>query len=298
MARTALPFTKIAIAAEQYIPPLYTQQSYRWFANTNSTNVGTPLAAQNTAATLFNAGELFRLRTLLRMDSNGLVTNGQSFKLQFAAQSGTCDTAFSGETYADVTTSTVIAYYDNALPADEAALTANASDPTDGGRTIVNQSYQELNNFTNSQASILSGQDGKWDFSLYDNDAPINTTYCFRVVRSDGTVLNTYTALPQITTSPDGGSLSVDIVDAGGISVASPSMQMNSLILSLGYQTATGLSGVEAQKIRINNTTTNTKWSMSIAADAGMTAFWDGAIDYDFNDPTANAGDGGDADTF
>ena len=103
-----------------------------------------------------------------------------------------------------MTTSTVIAYKDNATPADEAALTANANDPTDGGRTIVNQSYQELNNFNNSQAAILNGQDGKWDFSLYDNGAPTNTAYCFRLVKSDGTALNTYTTIPQITTASSG----------------------------------------------------------------------------------------------
>ncbi len=93
---------------------------------------------------------------LLRVDTNTILTNAQNFKLQFAQKSGTCDTGFSGETYADVTASSLIAYNNNATPADGAALTANANDPTDGGRTIVNQDYEELNNFTNSEASIAS----------------------------------------------------------------------------------------------------------------------------------------------
>ncbi len=100
-----------------------------------------------------------------------------------------------------MTAATVIAYNDNATPADGAALTANANDPTDGGRTIVNQDYEELNNFTNTEAAIASGQDGKWDFSLKDNGALSNTDYCFRIVKSDGTTLNTYTVIPQITTA-------------------------------------------------------------------------------------------------
>lgn len=181
--RTGLSLTKIAVASERYTPPTYTQQAYRLFANTDTTDVGSPLAAQDTAGTLIAAGGAFRLRSLVRVDGNDLLTNGQSMKLQFAQQSGTCDTAFSGETYSDVTTSSVIAYKDNTTPTDETALTANANDPTDGGRTIVNQSYQELNNLNNTQASILNGQDGKWDFALYDNGAPTNTTYCFRVVK-------------------------------------------------------------------------------------------------------------------
>lgn len=199
--RTALPYTKIALAPERYISPTYTQQAYRFFNNANSADVGSPLAAQDTAASLSSAGAAFRLRTLLRVDTNTILANAQNFKLQFAQKSGTCDTAFSGETYADVTDSTLIAYNDNATPADGAALTANANDPTDGGRTIVNQDYEELNNFTNTEATIASGQDGKWDFALIDNGALSNTDYCFRIVEADNSLLNTYTVIPQITTA-------------------------------------------------------------------------------------------------
>jgi hypothetical protein len=140
---------------------------------------------------------------LLHIGNVSLSQSGQTFKLQFA-QRGTdnlCDTAFSGETYADVTTATVIAYKDNPTPADSAALTANSNDPTHGTDTIVNQTYEELNNFTNSVAAIPSGQDGKWDFSLKDNGASANTAYCLRAVKSDGSLLDTYSVIPQITTS-------------------------------------------------------------------------------------------------
>jgi hypothetical protein len=77
----------------------------------------------------------------------------------------------------------VIAFRDNIGPSDNTLLTANLSDPLDGARVIVNQSYEEENPFSNSQTPILSGQDGKWDFSLFDNNAPAKTTYCFRVVK-------------------------------------------------------------------------------------------------------------------
>lgn len=100
-----------------------------------------------------------------------------------------------------MTAATVIAYNDNATPADGVALTANVNDPTDGGRTIVNQDYEELNNFTNTEATIASGQDGKWDFALQDNGALANTDYCFRIVKSDGSLLNEYVLIPQITTA-------------------------------------------------------------------------------------------------
>ena len=183
--------------------PTFSQSAYRFFNNLDSTNVGTPLANQNTAATLTSAGQAFRLRMLIHIVSGKLIVSGQSFKLQFSQQGADnlCDTAFSGETYVDVTTATVIAYNDNPTPADGAALTANANDPTHGADTIVNQTYEELNNFTNSVAAINSGQDGKWDFSLKDNGAPANTTYCFRIVKADGTLLDQYSVIPQITTA-------------------------------------------------------------------------------------------------
>jgi hypothetical protein len=66
---------------------------------------------------------------------------------------------------------------------------------------------------------------------------------------------------------------------------------------SFDYQTATGTLGVAAQKIRVNNTTSNPEWTLAIASNS--TSCWDGAsADYDFNDPTAEAGDGSDDDAL
>ncbi len=183
--------------------PTYEQSAYRWFENLNSTQVGaTTTPAQNQKFTLGSAGAAFRLRMLLHVGVTRLALNGQEFKLQFAARGSDnlCDASFTGETYADVTAGTVIAYNDNA-PADGDNLTPNGEDPIHGTDTIVNQDYEELNNFTNSVGAIPSGQDGKWDFALKDNGAPGNTTYCFRAIKSDNGLLNTYSEIPEITTA-------------------------------------------------------------------------------------------------
>ena len=177
----------------------YNQEAFRFFANVDSTDVGAALAAQDTAAALTSTGQAFRLRILNHVAVAGLGTSQGDFKLQFAAKgAGTC--AAPTGSYADVTTGTVISFNDNATPTDGSALTANASDP-DAGHTVVVQSYEELNNFTNPNA-IPSGQDGKWDFSLYDNAAPGATAYCFRMVpvNSSNNSTVTYTQYPQITT--------------------------------------------------------------------------------------------------
>ena len=185
--------------------PIFTQSAYRLFNNTNGTDVGPSLAAPNTAATLGSSGASFRIRALVHVATASLGISGQNFKLQFVGKgTGTC-AAPSGGTpaaYTDLTAATAIAYLDNATPVDGAALTANASDPTHGADIIVNQSYEELNTFTNAQGAISSGQDGKWDFALKDNGALASATFCFRVVKSDGTALNSYTVYPEIVTAP------------------------------------------------------------------------------------------------
>lgn len=180
----------------------YTQQSYRLFANNDSTDVGAALAEQSTPVTL-SAPE-FRLRMLMRVDNGNLFSSGQDFKLQYVDKgTGSCANPLGGTpaVYTDVTGATLISYNDNATPADGAAITPNANDPTDGVRTIVNQTYEEANNLTNSQGAVNNLQDAKFDFSLTDNGSTTGTTFCFRLVKSNGTVLDTYTAYPEVTTS-------------------------------------------------------------------------------------------------
>lgn len=183
-------------------PPTTTfaQSAYRFFNNTDTTDVGTPLASQDTLAQLPSAGSAFRLRTLLHVGQVDLPINGQGFKLQFAGKGdGTCAAPSGGvpAAYADVTNSTLIAFKDNS-PADNAALTPNANDPKHGAHTTVSQTYSELNNSTNTAAAIARNQDGEWDFALKDNGVAAGTSYCFRLVKGDGSELNSYDVYPEV----------------------------------------------------------------------------------------------------
>jgi len=268
-----------------YTLPTYTQSAYRLFNNLDSTDVGTTLAAQDTAATLGSTGAAFRLRMLLHIGAAQLGVSAQNFKLQFAAQSGTCDTAFSGETYADVTAATVIAYNNNATPADGATLTANASDPTHGADTIVNQTYEELNNFTNSVAAIPSGQDGKWDFSLFDNGATASTAYCLRAVLSTGTVIDTYTVIPQITTAASApaqtitfslGATSLAIPSAGNLS--SSAVSSNSHTVTVATNAASGMVVTYSGTTLTSGANTITAMSTATASSVGTEQFGINAV--------------------
>ena len=144
--------------------------------------------------------------------------------------------------------------------------------------------------FTNVSAGSKTIWDGarihfRWTYTK--NKGPDNAQLKITATELNGT----YTA--------SAGTLTVDIVDVDGNPVASPSMAMGAVTFSFNYQTANGTFGVSTEKIRVENTTANPQWNLTIAANGGSTAFWDSAgTDYDFNDPTANAGDGGDADSL
>lgn len=95
-------------------------------------------------------------------------------------------------------------------------------------------------------------------------------------------------------------TLTVDMVDGSGATVTSPSVSMSSSSRSFSCQTVTGTLGASTQKIRVNNTTGNPAWTLSIAATSGATASWSaGTPKYDFNDTTGSGcSDGADADTL
>ncbi|HUC20502.1 MAG TPA: hypothetical protein VMR98_03360, partial [Candidatus Polarisedimenticolaceae bacterium] len=98
------------------------------------------------------------------------------------------------------------------------------------------------------------------------------------------------------------GSLSLDIVDTGGSSVTSPAFSMSALIASFRCDTSTGTLGTSAQRVRIQNTTNNAPWSVSVAATAGNAALWSsGGASYDFNDRSGSplgCSAGGDSDVY
>jgi hypothetical protein len=206
----------------------FNQSAYRFFANLDSTDVGTALANQDISATLNSAGQEFRLRLLIH-NNVYLPTSVQSFKLQFGTSTGGNCTSSPPSSWSDVTNATAISYNDNPTPADGAGVSASTgdSDPSHSPDLTVLQTYEEANNFT-SVSVILSGQDGLWDFSLKDNGAPANTTYCLRVVKSDGSLLDTYSVIPQITTASSAQtptltfSISDNTIGFGTLSASAP----------------------------------------------------------------------------
>lgn len=293
----SLDYVKVQVT---YSVPDYNQSSWRAFQNTNSTNVGSALAPQNTPATLGTYGSPFRIRMLSAISTAQLLSSTEQFKLQYAGKgAGTCAAPTgSPSAYTDVSASTPIAFYDNPSSADNTALTTNLSDPTNGSDTIIAQTYVESNPISAPNAVPIAN-DGEWDFSLVDNNAPSSTTYCLRMVHNSGTTLEGYTSYPEITTAA--GILQADIVDGAGAPVGAPTTSMSSITSPFDCTTSTGTLGDSSQKIRINNTLSTTGWSVSAAPTAGSTALWSAGSSqkYDFNDPSnAGCSDGSDGDGY
>lgn len=156
------------------------------------------LAAQDTVAGV-STNITFRLRLLLHVATETFIP--VNMKLQYAPKVGTCDTAFVGESYADVMTSSgEIRYHDNPSVADAAAAIAQTGDPSHSGHTTILESIEESNSFSAAN-SATTGQDALWDFVLMDSSA--FGAYCFRVTNNDGSMLNSYSVIPEITFCKD-----------------------------------------------------------------------------------------------
>lgn len=123
----------------------------------------------------------------------------------------------------------------------------------------------------------------------------------FRVTKGGGAASNVKIYAMYASVTHTSGILSVDIVDEGGGSVPSPSVNLSAVNASIDCQASSGTLGTSSQKIRINNTTTSGNWTLAVAATDGSAALWSNGVDtYDFNDEggaPAGCGDGGDSDT-
>jgi photosystem II stability/assembly factor-like uncharacterized protein len=97
---STLPTYTVIPSITQPVPTV-SQANYRWFTNADSLTPGSALSAQDTAASIASQTP-FRLRQRLAVDTAQLPVSTANYKLQYAEKVGTCDTGFSGETYADL----------------------------------------------------------------------------------------------------------------------------------------------------------------------------------------------------
>jgi hypothetical protein len=155
------------------------------------------------------------------------------------------------------------------------------------GLTISGSAASDFNLIQDTDTTFTSGATLTEANSLSSNIATFTG-----IDPADGTYFTIGTDAAAV------GSLTVDIVDSGGSSVASPSVAFPSLTFSFSTQNSTGDFGTSDEKIRINNGTGTATWTLSLAGSS-TTALFIGeatAETYDFNDTSPTA-DGVDSDS-
>ena len=198
-------------------PPAFTQISSGWFENIDDVQPTTTLAAEKTALADVEQDDALRLRMSVAVSDADLPAASQAFNLQYA-EAASCSAA---STWSDVAVSgSPWVGYDNPTPADGVATAATLL-----ASSTLAESYEESSPSAPNLAAIAAGGVGEWDWTLRNEGATPGTTYCFRMVKADGTPLEAYaadsyamvtTALPPVFTQTSWGWYSnVDDVQPG-----------------------------------------------------------------------------------
>lgn len=98
-----------------------------------------------------------------------------------------------------------LVYETSSTPADASYAASNVGDPSNS-RPVDRQRVVRNNPFSN-YVQINAGTDGLWDFRLYPESGSAGKTYCLKIVNSDGSPLDGYGTLPEITITSNGPSL-------------------------------------------------------------------------------------------
>ena len=186
------------------LKPAFEQVAYAWYANEDAITPTDTWPEGVTASELAQdepivaeypskTGDELRLRMGIGVASTN--ANGQAFKLQFA-EGETCSPVLSWIDVGPAGSSTALwAGYDNASVADGTTLSSGVL-----ASTTDLQSYEEENDSVALPNAFNIGEFAEHDWTLV-NQANAGTSYCFRMVNSDGVIFKTYDEYPQLVTN-------------------------------------------------------------------------------------------------
>lgn len=187
----------------------FDQNSYRIYANQNANTPTDPWPEGGSdlpenvsidASTVpAKPGDVLRLRMSLGISNATATPLSSQFKLQYV-ESTACSEALNWSDVGGVGASSVWRGYDNSGVTDGATLSTTTLSIAD-----VVSVYTEASPSAGNPLEIGLGKNGEWDWVIEHNNATSSTNYCFRMVRSDGTPLETYTEYPQIYTNSSPG---------------------------------------------------------------------------------------------
>lgn len=215
------PYVTAIIARRYGLIPIYTQNKFKWFVNLNAQtptdpwpagavdlNENEPISATSTTVK-FN--DQIRLRVGIGVQNS--TSTADSFKLQYASTtaSGVCSALATWTDVGSATSSALWKGYINAGVSDGSTLASTTLTSVQRA-----ESYEDSNPSTATPATIGIGENAEWDFSLLQNGAEAGVDYCFRMAKSDGTILFAYSQYPRLTlnSSPNPATLSVPFDNA------------------------------------------------------------------------------------
>lgn len=187
--------------------PVLTQNYYRWYNNADTqtpTDTWPPGSTESElgeneaipSADPVADGDVIRLRMSINATSTAASSGSLAFTLQYA-EGDTCSADLAWQDVGDIGSTTALwRGYDNASVLEESTLSSTTLSVSDTFAT-----YEEENNSALLPNAISIGDDAEWDWVLEQNDASPDTSYCFRMIRSDDGLLDNYTRYPQLRTN-------------------------------------------------------------------------------------------------
>ena len=243
----------------------FIQEDFRLYENENSLNPSTAWAslAENTSMTTnigtrLRQGDIIRIRMNLKIGGDGLWYNDHAFKLQYGN--------LSGANCSDVTTwfdilpkggNGLFVFADNAFAESQTLVTPLIS--TSNTLAFYTESISQTNPSTAAKDDKL-----EFDWPLQYKGQISDTTICLRMVKSDGTLLDSYTRYPQILTAILGSSGSGGIGGTVGGDVSAGTNQSgggSSGGTAVDYTATEGFSAPTANGTELTTPGNKNQWS-------------------------------------
>lgn len=191
------------------------QNYYRFYVDNNLLTpsdpwpVGVADLGENTSITTADEplaiGERLRIRMTARTSNANMPAGLQNFKLQYALRVSTCS-AVSGGSWLDVGAAGSPTVWRGYAATGTTDGTSLSIDPPTGGDLLISVANRSgalvhENPSAVNPYPVTEGDDIEYDWYLEQNGANPQSTYCFRMVRSDGSTLEGYNNYPQIRTA-------------------------------------------------------------------------------------------------
>lgn len=203
-------YPKINMATGTFSGTL-TQKDFQIYQNANSLNGLTAWDSLSLNQTISSAndriggGDEFRLRMNITVGSSNMSASQVGFYLQYAElTSGVCGDITSWTNVGPKDTNdAVFVLTDNSSLANSVTIVTPLLSGSDVGGL-----YSEANPTAANPSTVVIGQELEYDWAVkYPSARYSSTDFCFRMIKSTGSALNTYTNYPQILTNTIGSGV-------------------------------------------------------------------------------------------